>query len=140
MTCPAYILEVILYVHMFIVFILFFLTAVTCLGEACLNTLYCCFRLSKEMQNKASTGGFLNRKVTLQKYPCLQTESHTITSTCSFHFESIEKGLDGLAQPSPPCLGPDVALIAGGNGGPLRRQQGLLSALETSPWEMITLL
>lgn len=26
-----------------------------------------------------------------------------------------------------PLLGPDVALIAGGNGGPLKRQQGLLS-------------
>lgn len=74
-----------------------------------------------------------------RKWSWLQAESHTITTTCSVLCESIG-GLDGSARPSPPCLGPDVALIAWGNGGPLRRQQGLLSALEMSLWEMITLL
>lgn len=75
----------------------------------------------------------------LRKWPWLQAECHTITTTCSVLCESIG-GLDGSARPSPPRLGPNVALIAWGNGGPLRRQQGLLSALEMSLWEMITLL
>lgn len=74
----------------------------------------------------------------LTECPWLRAESHTITTTCSVLCESI--GLDGSAWPSPPRLGSDVALIAWGNGGPLRRQQGLLSALEMSLWEMITLL
>lgn len=76
----------------------------------------------------------------LLESPWLKAKSHTITSTCAFLCESIERGVDGLARPSPPCLGLDVAMITAGNGGPLRRQQGLLSALEMSPWEMITLV
>lgn len=71
-------------------------------------------------------------------FQSLPTTSHTMTWNCTFHCESIrKKELDGLAPASPPAW---VTVIAGGNGGPLGRQRGLLSTLQMSPWELITLL
>lgn len=123
-----------------------------------------CHRLNTEKQKKSNIWGIFEQKWTpSQKWivrkvlvlrkernailfwaflesPRSPAESHTITSTCSCLRESMGKALDGLTWLSPPCLGANVASIAGGNGGPLRRQQGSLSALEMSPWEMITFL
>lgn len=70
-------------------------------------------------------------------FQSLPTTSHTTTWNCTFPRESIrKKEPDGLAAASPPAW---VTMIAGGNGGPLGRQRGLLSTLQMSPWELITL-